>query len=666
MNPWTIDARESVNDLEKVDGINDDLIEQTPLIKKFFSEDQYRFVIATKGFGKSLLLLTKRKKLGNMHFIPEHEPLDVPSVRLDTLNRESMSLLKNENDFALIWSLSILIAIIKRLNEMTDMEKQNASASLKEILNNPRCNTVSNVFNFIIADLNRKQFFEDLVSDYNKTLLPIVRSTKTPVAVFIDNVDECFENYRDVWYTAQNSLIKTIYDLCRPNSKLKIFASIRKEAFKKIGTEMLLQYKGVSLDLSYSKDELKDIFIKNITEDDTNNLMKKELIKTHPIVAFIGTDKVHHGIVNEEEYTFDYIYRHTLQRPRDLMEIGGDISKCKPSVRNPETEEGLDKFKSLVNSAATTIATQYIGEVLPHLTIKREDLDKVFELIDSNTLEKGKLKKICMEFNGNNAGCQDKDCKECIDKIHIFCELYKIGLLGCVDMIPTGKQNYIQKFVSIGEKTFHDVRLLPDSTHYLIHPILDELIRQKNKVYKHQIDDINIIGYDRAWKNIKEIPSESISRPTVFISSTTNMSRYRDAIETVVKSKNFATIRSETINSPDSLGKCKELANVCTYFVAILGARYGEEFKGKSICEHEFDAAHAENPQKIIVYISEGDIEQWYHKQKEFVKRVQSLNGLGYARGDRVNNSNIANRFEKDIVERIAILSKRQNRPATV
>lgn len=49
MNPWTIDARESVNDLEKVDGINDDLIEQTPLIKKFFSEDQYRFVIATKG-----------------------------------------------------------------------------------------------------------------------------------------------------------------------------------------------------------------------------------------------------------------------------------------------------------------------------------------------------------------------------------------------------------------------------------------------------------------------------------------------------------------------------------------------------------------------------------------------------------------------------------------
>lgn len=377
MNPWTIDARESVNDLEKVEGINDKLIEQTPLIRKFFSEDRYRFVIATKGFGKSLLLLTKRKRLGSMHFIPEHEPLDVPSVRLDTLTKDSLSLLKNEKDFVLIWSLSIVIAIIKRLNEITDTEKQNASASLKDILNNPRCNTISNIFNFIIAEMNRRQFFEDLVSDYNKILLPIIRSIKKSVAIFIDNVDECFEDYRGVWYTAQNCLIKTIYDLCRSNSKLKLFASIRKEAFLKFDTEMLLQYKGVSLDLSYSKDELKDIFIKNIMEDDINNLMKKELIRTYPIIAFIGTDKVPHGIVNEEEDTFDYIFRHTLQRPRDLMEIGDKISKCKPSVRNPETKEGLETFKSLVNSAATTIATQYIAEVLPHLTIKREDLDKV-------------------------------------------------------------------------------------------------------------------------------------------------------------------------------------------------------------------------------------------------------------------------------------------------
>lgn len=663
MNPWTIDARESVNDLEKVEGINDELIEQTPLIRKFFSEERYRFVIATKGFGKSLLLLTKRKKIsGGMHLIiPEHEPLDVPSVRLDTLTKESMSLLKNENYFALIWSLSIVIAIIKRLNGLTDQEKQNASTSLKDILDNSRCNTVSNVFNFIIAELNRKQFFEDLVSDYNKTLLPIIRNIKTPVFVFIDNVDECFENDRGVWYTAQNGLIKTIYDLCRCNSKLNLFASIRKEAFLKIDTEMLLQYKGVSLDLSYSKNELEDIFIRNIMKDDINNSMKRDLIRTSPIVAFIGTDKVSHGIVIEEEDTFDYIYRHTLQRPRDLMEIGGEISKCIPSIRNPETKEGLGKFKALVNSAATNIATQYLGEVMPHLTIKREDLDKVFELIDSNILEEKRLKEICIEFNGDDAGCTRKDCKVCTSKIHIFCELYKIGLLGHVYMIPTAKGQYIQKFVPVGEKTFHEVRLLPDSTHYLIHPILDELIRQKSKKYKHHINDINIVGYDRAWKSTKEISSESIDRPTVFISSTKDLSQYRDAIEEVVKNKNFAPIRSETINSPVALEKCKELARNCTYFVAILGSRYGIEWEKISICEHEFDAAYKEDPQKIIVYVSEGDIANWDRKQKEFVERVQNLDRLGYARGDRVNILNIKGRFDKDIVERIAKLSKRHS-----
>lgn len=286
---------------------------------------------------------------------------------------------------------------------------------------------------------------------------------------------------------------------------------------------------------------------------------------------------------------------------------------------------------------------------------------KVFELIDSNTLEEKKLKEICMEFNGDDAGCMRKNCKECIDKTHIFCELYKIGLLGYVDVIPTGKQKYIQKFMPVGEKTFHEVRLLPDSTHYLIHPILDELIRQKSKKYKHQIDDINIIGYDYdiVWKSTKEIPSESIYRPTVFISSTKDLSKYRDAIEEVVKNKKFAPIRSETINSPAALEKCKESARNCTYFVAILGSRYGDECGEKSICEHEFDAAHNEDPQKIIVYILEGDIEKWDSKQKEFVERVQNLNRLGYARGDRVNLQNIKNRFDKDVVERIATLSKR-------
>lgn len=663
MIPWTIDARESLNDLEKVEGINDELIEETPLIKKFFEEDQVRFAIATKGFGKSLLLLIKRKKCRGIHLIPEHEPLDVPSVRIDTLKKESLSLLKNEDAFALIWSLSITIAIIKRLNEITDAEKQNASAALRDILNNSRCNTVSNIFNFIVVEMNRRQFYEDLVSDYNKTLLPIIRSIRTPVAIFIDNVDECFEQYREVWYIAQNSLIKTIYDLCRMSSKLRLFASIRKEAFKKLDTEMVMQYKGVSLDLSYFKDQLKDIFIKNIMKANVDNLAKPQSIKSNPMIAFFGADQVRHGIVADTEDVFDYIFRHTLQRPRDLMEIGGEISRCRPFARNLETEAGAEKFKFLVNSAATTIATQYINEVLPHLTIKRDDLDKVFKLIDSNAFKSEKLKETCMIFNGNDAKCINSNCKECVDKTHIFCELYKIGLLGYVDIIPTGnKQHYFQKFVPIGENTFQEVRLLPDSTHYLIHPILDELIRQKNSKYKHQINDINIIGYDRIWKNTKEIPPESIERPKIFISSTTDddISRYRDAIEKVILTKNFAPIRSETLNSPNSLNKCKELARDCTYFVAILGAMYGEEFEEKSISEHEFDAAFSDDPEKIIVYILEGNIGQWEKKQQAFVQRIQQINELGYARGERVHLHNIANRFDKDIVERIAKLSVRR------
>lgn len=361
----------------------------------------------------------------------------------------------------------------------------------------------------------------------------------------------------------------------------------------------------------------------------------------------------------ENETPFDYIFRHTLMRPRDLMLIGNKIVSCKPpALRNPETKEGMETLKELVNAAGTEIAEQYLPEVLPHLTIKREDLDNVFKLIDSNVLDAQKTKEICMKFNGNDAICLQNKCKECNGKRHIFCELYKIGLLGYVHLKPTSKDEYVQKFSSVGENTFQDVRLLPLSSHYLIHPILDGLIRRANERYKHQINDVNIVGYDRPWKFHRDIPTESINRPTVFISSTLDLKSYRNKIEEIVIAKNFAPIRSEFLNSPESLNSLRKLATNCHYFVAILGSRYGDEIDGKSVCEHEFDAAYGANPLKIIAYIVEGKIDSWEQKQQQFIKRVQSMAQLGYARGEQLTLLNVKSRFDKDIVERIAQLTK--------
>ncbi|MGA2092714.1 MAG: DUF4062 domain-containing protein [Sedimentisphaerales bacterium] len=666
MEPWSVDAREAIRNTSE---IRQSLIEQTEGIEDFLSKDRYFFVVATKGLGKSLLLLAKRKILQDKridNMIPRSALLDIPAFTIASLGESGRSRLRCDKTMQLLWSISIAIAIIKNLELTEEIKKGNISDTLLRLLEE-KANTATDILAQIIVLVQRDEFYGRLADEYNRILIPTIRTIQKSIALFIDNVDECFKDEEiKIWNTAQSSLVRAIYELFRLNpGKLKLFASIRKEAFLQLKKDntMYLQYEGISLDISYHKDELKKIFIKNINAEKRERLLRKDSLRTDPIYAFIGIKEVQHGhVVTEKEEIFDYIYRHTLKRPRDFMVIGNRISTCPTNERNPENPNGISKVKNLINEAATKIAETYIEENIPHLTVTKEDLDRVFGLIDSNILEKQKIKKICMQFNGNDASCMDRDCKNCSDKNHIFCQLFKMGLLGYVTEDPTEKNLFVQKFATVGERIYDDAGLLPDSTHYLIHPILDHLIRTRSSGYKYteQIDKVNIVGCDRPWNTIQQVPSENMRRPTVFISSTMDLSEYRNKIEKMVIDKEFAAIRSEQQNDANAFKKCKDEARKCHFFVAILGSRYGDEYRGKSICEHEFDAAYTINPQKIIVYMIDGDMNNWDEKQKEFAQKIQSIKQRGFLRGGRINLSNIHMRFEKDFVEKIALLVRKK------
>lgn len=541
MYPWCIDAREVIKDVSDID---DDLIEETKEIKDFLHQERYYFVIATKGFGKSLLLLAKRKNLRGVEYIPQNLLIDVPELSLDDIGHDMLSIIYEKGTMPLVWSISIIIAIIKNLKMTDDILKFNISVSLKNLLIQEKY-TVSDYFGTILKSIHRGQFFKELAYDYSDTLVPVARRIEKHVAVFIDNVDECFEKFndRELWYIAQNSLMQSIYKLVRLNpGKIKLYASIRKEAFLKLRseTEMFQQYKGVSLDLSYFKDELKQIFIKNINKDKKENLLHKDLVREQPILAFLGVERISHDHVNEEEDIFDYIYRHTLKRPRDLMEIGRIITRCPVSERNPNHSAGIHKLKQLVNDAGTEIANEYISEILPHLTIDKKNLEKLFSLINSNIIKKDEVKTICMKFNGNDAECLRTDCKSC-KKMHIFCELFKVGLLGYVVENTPKTSEYIQKFTIIGEKMFDEVRLLPESSHYLIHPVLDWLISEKNSEYKDLINTTNIVGYDRVWKEEKKsaYTKDSVGAEQIKASAINDFSYNNDYTRVSLKGKEY-------------------------------------------------------------------------------------------------------------------------------
>lgn len=499
MNPWMIDAREAVKDIREID---DRSIELNKAIRTFLDEDKHHFVIGNKGFGKSLLLLAKRKRLSDIHMIPENDLLDVPNIKIGMLNKESESRLADDDTATFIWSLSIVTAIIKRL-DLSSTIITDLTPSMKTIFDNPLRNTVSGVFESILLDITRRMFYEDLVSDYNKYLLPLARSIRKPVAVFIDNIDECFQSHIDLWYSVQNSLVRAIYDLVRINPRFRLYASIRKESFEHNVSDMVLQYRGVSIFLEYTREELKEIFRKNILQLSTDRLAIPSKRIENAVEAYIGISSLAHGMVDEDEQMCDHIFRHTLRRPRDLMEIGRAIDDCEFSERNPHDDQGRDKLKSIINHSAASIANSYIGEVVPHLSISREDIDNMARTISTNVLSRDRLKKKCMVFNEIDK-CPASGCAKCAVK-HVFCDLYKIGLLGYVRPHDTKKDSWLQRFMPVGHNIFEDIGMLPASQYYLLHPAMSEYIKLKNHDFRSSIVYGNIIGYDRLWNHKRSL-----------------------------------------------------------------------------------------------------------------------------------------------------------------
>ena len=57
-----------------------------------------------------------------------------------------------------------------------------------------------------------------------------------------------------------------------------------------------------------------------------------------------------------------------------------------------------------------------------------------------------------------------------------------------------------QRFLRPGEATLETNGTLPRATHYLVHPVLFDVIARINPEFLQRIDRVNIVGYDRPWR----------------------------------------------------------------------------------------------------------------------------------------------------------------------
>ena len=489
MNAWITDADAiQINTLDWKE-----LIVKNEEIHDFLTigdRDQKFFIVAPKGSGKTLLLKAKSKgyrdsSMGSGYtFIPQRQLCEKMTKATANFSTHELNQYRNLDVWEEIWKLSLHILIIRNVKDLTLPD------TLSQLVG--QANTLSNILEIILQNRSHLYEYLKLVSSQ---LRPQIQQLQRQVAVFVDNVDEAFDahvgdSYREhrvnfsdretlsphVWVNAQLGLIQAVKDICLPNKHIKIFIALRSEAYDQDQKATGYQNRTYTTQLDYSREMLEEIFKTNILQTASPRLSYPE--SDNLFQKFLGIQYLPHISVKYssgeavQEHLFNYIYRHTFGRPREIVGMGEGLSKLSMKRRD------LPNIRECVNEESYRLLNQYKREQIPYF---RAEVYQAFcKLVSSNVFDQREAQRIDrqikMEFGHDNTVEQ----------------LYKMGLVGFVEQ-GGYKGGYQQRFLKVANYSSDSV-MPKNSEYYLIHPALArDLGRARGgRLY----NPYTIIGYD--------------------------------------------------------------------------------------------------------------------------------------------------------------------------
>jgi len=496
-------------DAEKMDvNLIDKILFKNDIVDEFVKSDNKYFIVASKGIGKTLLLNYKRYKLEKRYrttevengkdesiiFIPTKKPYLDFVTDFGDLSKDHLNFLFDWKNCKRLWELAIEISAlsyyynkgvhekIPYLEEINKSMEKDLNLSMIKILIDPT---------FMLCEILRMSIHNVMkfLADYSNKIRAAFTNIPSGVMIFIDRVDQSLLSYiSNVWISVQIGLLEASWDLMRMNHHIKIYTSIRQEAYANYTSPNKTAISGEVSLIKYTLQDLEGIL---------NKLSK--FYEEVQFSDFIGFSKLTNLFHQQEENSFNYIYRHTIGRPRDFVSICSKLSPMKETLN-------IEKFREIVNNTASTdIVTNVFSEVEILLTTLKDknNRERFLALLPYNVLTLDEIKNVCREFNELSKCPPIYDCKKCDKQAHPFCELYNIGLLGVVKKdYDSGKIK--QKFVEPYEMNQFSSWVLPmDSPYYLVHSSLHVYIDSlRNKFFSSRYNLIRyiIIGNNYPWK----------------------------------------------------------------------------------------------------------------------------------------------------------------------
>ena len=578
---WTFDAGSVVYSMDLKNELyyNDKIINYLQI----GDHDHQFFLIGPKGLGKTLFINMKsylyRQQLEKTGFVvyPKValcENLIVPS---ESLSKDDLLKFSTYDMWNRVWlfTLSVMVCITANI-ELT--EEINVKIN--------KSNTCSSILTLILSERSRLNSYFECIP----RLIQLIDTVKNGVAIFIDNVDQAFRNflteyhYTDhydgispsvkVWTNAQNGLMSSIYDLSRHNSHIKIFATIRSEAFNAFEGEMKLNFKNYSTDLKYTKDEIKSIYELNIDLMDEKKLTSKNSGEYSE--RFVGFSKMPHSFAKSKnnkkkiESTFDFLYRHTLGRPREIVYMGHQIQNNllgTDAYKTSKIQDKVEKLRWEVNEISNYLLKRYLEEIIPEFN--NEDLLNFLNIVQCNVIPSLFLNK------------------ELEKRLYYY---YSLGIIGYIKRKNhhSPDDQYVQEFLPPAQYGYNSHGGIPKSKYYLTHPTIDGILKELFDLSFY--NKFNIIGNGYDFKDEKYITRKY----DVALSYAGENRDYVEQVAIYLKGKNISVFY-DNHHKTSLWGKdlyqhlnviYKELAKCCVIFIS-------EHYPIKSWTRHELKSAQA-------------------------------------------------------------------------
>ncbi len=486
---WATDANQiNIQDLDRV-------VFRTEAIEDFLRADNKTFLSATKGLGKTLLMTYKRHLLTSKEAprstvtkIPEGRPyLDFMS-ELRSLSERYHKPLANLNTTKRLWNAALRISVVshhqglvgadeafelesfpRRLRRWISGIHVQPTVAFKELTSVP------------VSELNR------IVDDTENFLDQKMRSIHSGTYLFVDKVDQAVRNLpRASWISVQAGLIEAAWEMMNANSHIRVFATIREEAFANYQSDVKSNLFGATTRLQYSEQELA--------------MMLDQLANCYEGCSdfreFVGLNVIRHAGRPDPEDSYQFVRRHTFGRPRDLVAMASSMSAKRASL----TE---DRFrKTVYETSAASLVSNIFDEVQVFLTCldDQDNRQRFLGSIPRNILNRAEAIEVCEQFNGLSAGSLQHFGEESGDIFHPFRDLYLAGLLGVVETDSDSGQR-LQRFRQ-PQDFLSDTRFeLPESDYYLIHPALNSFISARRTQSPYYVYQHVLLGHRLRWES---------------------------------------------------------------------------------------------------------------------------------------------------------------------